>query len=174
MTKKVLVQKNAEETGLTRLLVTEIVQNIFDSIVNTLVAEGRVELRNFGVFEVRRRGPRKGRNPRTGEEADVPANSRLLSSLARSCSSGSRRRRVDGEPAHSPANVAKIELQFDVSRTTGFHTEQALAGLLETQRAGRRARASGVGSMTVHAVDWLLTGVYPRRIVAVGHPGEGE
>ena len=40
--------------------------------MNTLVADGRVELRNFGVFEVKRRAPRKARNPRTGDKVFVP------------------------------------------------------------------------------------------------------
>ena len=51
----------------------EIVQGFFDGIVSTLASKGRVELRNFGVFEVRRRKPRKARNPRTGERVSVPA-----------------------------------------------------------------------------------------------------
>ena len=50
----------------------EIVQKVFDAILDTLAKEGRVELRNFGVFEVRRRGPRRSRNPRTGEKVFVP------------------------------------------------------------------------------------------------------
>jgi DNA-binding protein HU-beta/integration host factor subunit beta len=70
--KREIVQKIAEEIGLTRLQTKQIVQKTFDSIVNTLVEEGRVELRNFGVFEVRRRAPRRGRNPRTGEQVMVP------------------------------------------------------------------------------------------------------
>ena len=50
----------------------EIVQKTFDAIVETLVEEGRIELRNFGVFEVKRRAARKARNPRTGQRVDVP------------------------------------------------------------------------------------------------------
>jgi nucleoid DNA-binding protein len=38
-----------------------------------LLNEGRIELRNFGVFEVKRRRARKARNPRTGEKVNVPA-----------------------------------------------------------------------------------------------------
>jgi integration host factor subunit beta len=40
--------------------------------VETLASGGRIELRNFGVFEVRRRKPRKARNPHTGERLAVP------------------------------------------------------------------------------------------------------
>ena len=51
----------------------EIVQETFDTIVETLVREGRIELRNFGVFEAKKRAARRARNPRTSERVDVPA-----------------------------------------------------------------------------------------------------
>jgi integration host factor subunit beta len=73
MTKKDLARAIAGETGLTQTQVLEVVQKVFDGITETLVEEGRIELRNFGVFEVRRRKPRKARNPRTGEKVKVPA-----------------------------------------------------------------------------------------------------
>ena len=72
MTKKEIVKTISEEIGLTQLKTKEIVQKTFDAIVETLVEDGRIELRNFGVFEVRERKARKARNPRTGEEVDVP------------------------------------------------------------------------------------------------------
>ena len=50
-----------------------IVQKTFDAIVEALVTEGRIELRNFGVFEVKPRAARKARNPRTGEKVLVAA-----------------------------------------------------------------------------------------------------
>src|SRR2546422_5969510 len=58
---------------MTQLKTKEIVQWTFDAIVETLIRDGRIELRNFGVFEVKRRKPRKARNPRTGERVDVDA-----------------------------------------------------------------------------------------------------
>ena len=73
MTKKEIVATIAEEIGLTQLKTKEIVQKTFDAIVATLVRDGRIELRNFGVFEVKRRAPRKARNPRTGDKVFVPA-----------------------------------------------------------------------------------------------------
>ncbi len=73
MTKKEIVATIAEEIGLTQLKTKEIVQKTFDAIVATLVRDGRIELRNFGVFEVKRRAPRKARNPRTGDKVYVPA-----------------------------------------------------------------------------------------------------
>ena len=71
MTKKEIVKRISEEIGLTQLKTKEIVQKTFDAIVDTLVSEHRIELRNFGVFEVKKRAARKARNPRTGERVDV-------------------------------------------------------------------------------------------------------
>ncbi len=73
MTKKEIVKKISEEIGLTQLKTKDIVQRTLDAIIHTLVTEGRIELRNFGVFEVKRRAPRKARNPRTGDKVSVPA-----------------------------------------------------------------------------------------------------
>lgn len=71
MTKKEIVRTISEEIGLTQLQTKEIVQKTFNAIVDALVSERRIELRNFGVFEVKRRAPRKARNPRTGEKVYV-------------------------------------------------------------------------------------------------------
>lgn len=73
MTKKEIVKAISEELGLTQLKTKEIVQKTFDAIVETLVTDHRIELRNFGVFEVKKRAARKARNPRTGGQVEVPA-----------------------------------------------------------------------------------------------------
>lgn len=72
MTKKEIVKQISEQIGLTQLKTKEIVQQTFDAIVDTLLEVGRIELRNFGVFEVKQRKARKARNPRTGDKVDVP------------------------------------------------------------------------------------------------------
>ena len=72
MTKKEIVKTISEEIGLTQLKTKEIVQKTFDAIVDTLVEDRRIELRNFGVFEVKKRAARKARNPRTGAKVFVP------------------------------------------------------------------------------------------------------
>jgi nucleoid DNA-binding protein len=82
VTKKEIVKTicdraNAEKLipkhNLTQLATKEIVQWTFEAIIDTLVTEGRIELRNFGVFEVKQRKPRKARNPRTGDPVEVEA-----------------------------------------------------------------------------------------------------
>ena len=72
MTKKDIVRTISDEVGLTQQQTKKIVQKTFDSIIETLVREGRIELRNFGVFEVKPRAARRARNPRTGDEVIVP------------------------------------------------------------------------------------------------------
>ncbi len=72
MTKKEIVKQISERIGLTQLKTKDIVQQTFDAIVETLLEVGRIELRNFGVFEVKQRKARKARNPRTGDRVDVP------------------------------------------------------------------------------------------------------
>jgi nucleoid DNA-binding protein len=71
VTKKDIVKAISEQIGMTQLKTKEIVQQTFDAIIDTLVREHRIELRNFGVFEVKKRAARKARNPRTGERVDV-------------------------------------------------------------------------------------------------------
>jgi nucleoid DNA-binding protein len=73
MTKRHLVMQIAQETGLTQAQALEVVQRTFNEIIQTLVTEGRIELRNFGVFEVERRAARRARNPHTGEKIIAPA-----------------------------------------------------------------------------------------------------
>ena len=73
MTKRDLAHQIAEEVGEDIGLTLRIVQRAFDGIIETLQKEGRVELRNFGVFQVKKRKARTARNPRTGEKVEVPS-----------------------------------------------------------------------------------------------------
>ncbi len=72
MTKKDIVRLVSEKTELSQQQVKEIVQLTLESIIHVLVRDGRIELRNFGVFKVKERVARSARNPRTGEEVLVP------------------------------------------------------------------------------------------------------
>src|SRR3990172_813749 len=73
MTKKEIVKAISDKTGLTQVQCKEVVQSTFNCIIEAVETEGRIELRNFGVFEVKKRAPRKARNPRTGAPVEVPA-----------------------------------------------------------------------------------------------------
>ena len=71
MTKKDVVRLVAEKTELSQQQAKEVVQKTFESIIEVLVKDGRIELRNFGVFAVKLRAARSARNPRTGVEVWV-------------------------------------------------------------------------------------------------------
>ena len=72
MTKKDIIMKISDETGLKQVDVKEVVQRTFDIITDRLAEGGKVELRNFGIFKVKTRKGRIGRNPRTGASVTIP------------------------------------------------------------------------------------------------------
>ena len=72
LTKKEIVRAISEETGLTQSAIREIVQKTFDSVLDSLANGQRVELRNFGVFDLKVRAARQARNLSTGAAVQVP------------------------------------------------------------------------------------------------------
>jgi integration host factor subunit beta len=73
MTKAELVDEVARVVGLTKKQAETIVNIVFDSIVESLRAGQKIELRGFGSFRLRSRKSRTGRNPKTGEKVEVPS-----------------------------------------------------------------------------------------------------
>ncbi len=73
ITKKELVNRIADETGQTKVIVKDIIQRFLDEIINELCNGNRLEFREFGVFEVKERAARRAQNPRTLEKVEVPS-----------------------------------------------------------------------------------------------------
>lgn len=73
MTKPELIDAVAKRTGIKKKDADLIVNSIVDIITETLAKKEEVSLVGFGAFDVRQRGERKGRNPRTGEQITIPA-----------------------------------------------------------------------------------------------------
>ena len=73
MTKPELVDSVAEKTGMKKKDAEDAVNAVLDSITDTLNKKEQVSLVGFGTFDVRARGERMGRNPRTGEQITIPA-----------------------------------------------------------------------------------------------------
>ena len=71
MTKRELVVAVAERLGYTQNEVASVVQAALDTVTECLAEGQRLEIRNFGVFEVKKRDARIGRNPRTGQEVSI-------------------------------------------------------------------------------------------------------
>jgi len=72
MTKKDIVLKISEDTDIKQIDVKKVVQMTLDIIVSALSRGETVELRNFGVFKVKSRRSRIGRNPKTGQTVPIP------------------------------------------------------------------------------------------------------
>jgi integration host factor subunit beta len=73
ITKKELVNRISEQTGLTKVVVKDVLQRFLDEIIEELAQGNRLEFREFGVFEVRERAARRAQNPRTLEKVFVPS-----------------------------------------------------------------------------------------------------
>ncbi|AZB43344.1 MULTISPECIES: non-specific DNA-binding protein Hbs [Bacillaceae] len=73
MNKTELINAVAEASELSKKDATKAVESVFDTILDALKDGDKVQLIGFGNFEVRERAARKGRNPQTGEEIEIPA-----------------------------------------------------------------------------------------------------
>jgi len=73
MTKAELIEEVSHAVEMSRKDAEVIVETIFESIVKSLRAGDKIEIRGFGSFRTRQRKPRIGRNPKTGARVDVPA-----------------------------------------------------------------------------------------------------
>ncbi|MGD6815747.1 non-specific DNA-binding protein Hbs [Metabacillus sp. 84] len=73
MNKTELINAVAEASELSKKDATKAVESVFDTILDALKSGDKVQLIGFGNFEVRERAARKGRNPQTGEEIEIPA-----------------------------------------------------------------------------------------------------
>src|SRR6266498_1450697 len=107
VTKKEIVKQISERAQLTQLKTKLIVQWTFDAIIETLVEEGRIELRNFGVFEVKRRKPRRARNPRTNEPVEVEAKNVVTFQPGKVMEEKVRKMAAAPEPKRKPRKAAR-------------------------------------------------------------------
>ncbi|AHV98093.1 HU family DNA-binding protein [Paenibacillus sp. 7124] len=73
MNKSDLINQVTEATELPKKDVTKAVDAVFEAITAALQDGDKVQLVGFGNFEVRERSARKGRNPQTGEEIEIPS-----------------------------------------------------------------------------------------------------
>jgi integration host factor subunit beta len=134
VTKKEIVKAISEEIGLTQLKTKEIVQKTFDAIVETLVTDRRIELRNFGVFEVKERAARKARNPRTGERVDVPA--KFVVTFKPGKEMEERVRQLEEEAARQATKLrAQQEATTNTGPPTAYNSNVAAGGSPSVSRS---------------------------------------
>ncbi len=73
MNKRELIDEVSTKTGLTKRVSKETVDAVISTITDSLAREEKVTLVGFGIFQVRKRKAREGRNPQTGKEIQIPA-----------------------------------------------------------------------------------------------------
>ncbi len=78
MIKKDIVEEVAGKTGLNKSIVKEITDKFLMSLSQAFLEGKRVELRGFGVFDVKKVKPKKGRNPKTGEDVFIPERNKVV------------------------------------------------------------------------------------------------
>lgn len=139
VTKKDLIDHICAQTGHRRHVVKDAVQSFLDLIITELAAGKRLEFRDFGVFEIKVRAPRKAQNPKTLAPVQVPAKKTVkfkVGRLMRAC--------LDGEPL--PAREARGEHE-DHDDHHGKHpgvigrVTPALTESVEVKPASNRHRA---------------------------------
>lgn len=78
VSKKMLVEKVSQKTGHAQVNVAQVVEEFFEAMRSELGGGNRIELRDFGVFSVKRYKAKVGRNPRTGEEVRIAAKNKVM------------------------------------------------------------------------------------------------
>jgi integration host factor subunit alpha len=73
LTKADIIEAIQAQLGLSRKVTAEVVDDVFDTVKKTLISGESVKVSGFGNFEVRHKDPRRGRNPKTGEELTIEA-----------------------------------------------------------------------------------------------------
>ena len=73
MNKTELIAAVAEKANLSKKDADSAIAAVIDTVVETVAKEDKVQLVGFGTFECRHRSPRKGRDPRTNKEIEIPA-----------------------------------------------------------------------------------------------------
>ena len=109
MTKKEISKLVYSDTGLNQTEAQQAVQSTFASLTKLLLKYGRVELRGFGVFEIKTRAERKARNPRTGEEVQVAEHETVVfkpSKLIKNSLEAKRARKAKAGAAKKPGKTA--------------------------------------------------------------------
>ena len=165
MTKAELVEEVARAAELNKRDAEVIVETVFDSIISALHKGEKVELRGFGSFRTRERGPRRGRNPKTGEPVDVPAKrvpyfkpgKELKEFFTESADEGGRETANTQEPvAASTGEPSGETQQTEASRNevgTAMVGDSDSVGSAPMEAGGATTEASGSGNSSSGSAD---------------------
>jgi len=163
MTKAELVEEVARAAELNKRDAEVIVETVFDSIISALHKGEKVELRGFGSFRTRERGPRRGRNPKTGEPVDVPAKrvpyfkpgKELKEFFTESPEGGGEATTETAEPISPPTGEPLGEPQHTEAAASegGAMTSGGTTGGATAETGGATSEASGGGDSSSGSAD---------------------
>ena len=158
MTKAELVEEVARAAELNKRDAEVIVETVFDSIISALHKGEKVELRGFGSFRTRERGPRRGRNPKTGEPVDVPAKrvpylkpGKELKEFFTESPDGGGEPDSDAEETASPATAPVEAPHAEPSLSADTASSHAESATPTAEPAAEPAGATSTGSATSEA-----------------------
>lgn len=106
VTKRELVQRIAEKTGVQQISAKEVIQSFLDEIIEELAKGNRLEFRDFGVFEPKSKAQRVARNPRTGDKVEVPEKTTVKFKVGRLMKKKIQRE-DDEEPGEGSSGAAR-------------------------------------------------------------------
>lgn len=132
ITKKILIDRIADTTGMKRVAVKQVVQEFLDQVIVELGEGNRLEFRDFGVFEVKERAPRIAQNPKTLERVPVPAKRTVKFKVGRRMREAMETP-VEPQPSATPAPAAsqaesKLHVNVDRDVVGSIRNESAARG----------------------------------------------
>jgi integration host factor subunit beta len=138
MTKAELVEEVSRVSDLTKKHSEVIVDTVFKSIIDALHRGEKIELRGFGSFRLRRREPRKGRNPKTGDKVDVPPKKVPYFKPGKEL-----KELINREPEAPPAPTAPAPVSVDPD-IAGVYTDGSVVEPLASSLHSQWGRSQGL------------------------------
>jgi len=141
ITKKILIDRIAESTGMKRVAVKQVVQEFLDEVIVELGDGNRLEFRDFGVFEVKNRAPRIAQNPKTLERVPVPAKRTVKFKIGRRMrqameTSTSQTIEASPTPSSTPVTASAVQAERKVHVEIG----SGIAGTIRSERSESASR----------------------------------
>jgi integration host factor subunit beta len=139
ITKKILIDRIADSTGMKRVAVKQVVQEFLDQVIVELGEGNRLEFRDFGVFEVKQRAPRIAQNPKTLERVPVPAKRTVKFKVGRRM-----REAMDAELATKPAEGSVEAKPTTSTSSMREERDRDVVGSIRSQSSSHSTEAAVV------------------------------
>ena len=137
ITKKILIDRIADSTGMKRVAVKQVVQEFLDQVILELGDGNRLEFRDFGVFEVKQRAPRMAQNPKTLERVPVPAKRTVKFKVGR------RMREAMEAPIEEQTSAKTTSEQVEAKPAASTREDRDVVGSIGSKSVERAHETAG-------------------------------